>query len=146
MIEELAKKDAKWREIAFNICKCKMLADDLVQDMYLKLANKKKINDYYVAVTLKNLFIDHVRKQKNISIDNFYYLEDKTSNFEPTDEQQLVLNEFDKLDWVQKELLLERIDKSLRQIEKEFNINYGYTYRQTTEAKKKILDNLNKKK
>ena len=42
-------------------------------------------------------------------------------------------------------MFFERIDKSLRQIEKEFNINYGYTYRQTTEAKKKILDNLNKK-
>jgi len=39
-INELAKHDTKWREIAFKITWDKTKADDLVQDMYLKLMDK----------------------------------------------------------------------------------------------------------
>ena len=38
ILAELAKKDAQWRKMAFQICKDKDLADELVQEMYLKLA------------------------------------------------------------------------------------------------------------
>ena len=44
MVEQLSKKDAYWRKIAFNICKDKSTADDLVNDMYLKLYDCKKRN------------------------------------------------------------------------------------------------------
>ncbi len=36
ILESLSKKDKYWRQIAFNICKDKSLADDLVQEMYLR--------------------------------------------------------------------------------------------------------------
>ena len=62
MLHQLAKKDSKWREIALKICKDKMLADDIVQEMYLKLANnKKQINDFYVIIVIRNLFIDEIK-------------------------------------------------------------------------------------
>ena len=41
MLNEICKKDKYWRTIAFAICKDKDLADDLVQDMYVKLHNVK---------------------------------------------------------------------------------------------------------
>ena len=64
-INELAEHDAKWRTIAAKITGNKASADDLVQDMYLKLMEvDKDINDYYVTLTLKSLFIDGIRKSK----------------------------------------------------------------------------------
>ena len=146
ILNELSKYDSKWREIAYMICRDRMLADDLVQQVYLKLMNRTKWNDYFVTIALRNLFIDHVRKTKDIRLEEFHYVADHTNNFEPTDTQQYILDEFDKLDWVSKELLLERsTGRSLRDIEKQFNINYGFTYRNTTKSKKQIIDNANKK-
>lgn len=136
ILEELSKKDKEWRKAAYLICKDKMLADDLVQEMYLRLMDKTKWNDYFVYITLRNLFLDRLRKEKDVRLDKFHYLEDRTEVFEPDDEEQKILDAFDKLDWVQKELLLERANgMSLRDIQKRYNINYGYTYRETTKAK-----------
>ena len=136
ILEELSKKDKEWRKAAYVICKDKMLADDLVQEMYFKLMNRTKWNDYFVFITLRNLFLDHLRKQKDIRLEELHYIEDRTEVFEPDDEEQKILDAFDKLDWVQKELLLERANgMSLRDIQKRYNINYGYTYRETTKAK-----------
>lgn len=144
ILEELSKKDKEWRKAAYVICKDKMLADDLVQEMYFKLMNRTKWNDYFVFITLRNLFLDHLRKQKDIRLEELHYIEDRTEIFEPDDEEQKILDAFDKLDWVQKELLLERANgMSLRDIQKRYNINYGYTYRETTKAKDIIK---NKKK
>ena len=144
ILEELSKKDKEWRKAAYVICKDKMLADDLVQEMYFKLMNRTKWNDYFVFITLRNLFLDYLRKQKDVRLEELHYIEDRTEIFEPDDEEQKILDAFDKLDWVQKELLLERANgMSLRDIQKRYNINYGYTYRETTKAKDIIK---NKKK
>ena len=146
ILKELSKQDKKWRTIAYNICKDYDLAQDLVQEMYLKLMNRTRFNDYFVAITLRNLFLDTLKKRKNVRLEELHYIQDQTNTFEPTDEQQAVLDEFDKLDWVAQELLLERIDKSLRQIQETFNINYGYAYRETTKAKEQIKNNVKKNK
>ena len=146
ILKELSEKDEKWRTIAFHICNDYDLAQDLVQEMYIKLMNRTKWNDYFVSITIRNLFIDTVRKRKNVRLEELHYIEDQTNVFEPTDEQQDILNEFDKLDWVQQQLLLERIDRSLREIEKIYNINYGYIYRETNKAKEQIKKNTNGKK
>ena len=146
IIKELSEKDSLWRSIAFNICKDYDLAQDLVQDMYLKLMNRTKWNDYFVSITLRNLFIDTVRKRKDVRLEEFHYIQDHAYIFEPNDEQKAILDEFDKLDWVQKELMLETIDRSLRQIQEIYNINYGYVYRQTKEAKEQIKNNVKKNK
>tara|TARA_R110000803_G_scaffold31702_2_gene70403 strand:- start:3509 stop:3949 length:441 start_codon:yes stop_codon:yes gene_type:complete len=144
ILDELSKKDKEWRKAAYVICKDKMLADDLVQEMYFKLMNRTKWNDYFVFITLRNLFLDRLRKQKDVRLEELHYIEDRTEVFEPDDEEQKILDAFDKLDWVQKELLLERANgMSLRDIQKRYNINYGYTYRETTKAKDIIK---NKKK
>ena len=122
-----------------------MLADDLTSEMYLKLMNRTKWNDYFVTITLRNLFLDTLKKRKDVRHHELHYLQDNTYIFEPNDEQKAILDEFDKLDWVQKELLLETIDRSLRQIEQIYNINYGYTYRQVKQAKEQILTNVKTK-
>ena len=145
ILEELSIYDAKWREIAMRICNDYDLAQDLVQLMYLKLMNRTKFNDYFITITLRNLFIDLKRKQKDIRLEELHYVIDHTTNFEPDDKQQKLLEEFERLDWVSKELLLEKsTGKSYRQIQKEFNINYGFSFRQVKKAKEQILKNVKK--
>ena len=137
MLKHLAKKDKYWREIALKICKDKMLADDLVNDMYLKLYEvKKQISDFYVIITIRNLYYDYLReKKKTVSINNFYDVTQDDTNFE-LDDYQLEL--LDRLNWVEKGYLEMSFDLSLRQIQKELNTNYGYIYRTIKKAKEKI--------
>lgn len=124
MLEKLAIKDKQWRQIAFKICKDKMLADDLVSEMYLKLANnKKEINDFYVIVTIKNLFLDHVKQKKLLPINDNFATDE---NFEPTDKEKHIL---DNIYWVAKEYILMNETMSIRKIAKELNTDYSYIHR-----------------
>ena len=75
ILKELAKSDVKWREMAYNICRDKTLADELVQEMYLKVhANKDKdvwfrndkLNMPYVYSILHNLFYDLQRSKSKV--------------------------------------------------------------------------------
>ena len=137
MIEELSKKDALWRKIAINICKDKQLADDLVQEMYLKLYDcKKQINDFYVVIVLRNLFLDTIKqknKRKQVDIDSFYDLEANTSTFEMDDEETKIVNE---MYWLAKGYFELSYDMSLREMAKELNTNYMYIYRTMINANK----------
>ena len=141
MLEYLSKKDKHWREIAENICKDKDLANDIVQDMYLKLMNvDKDINDWYVIKTIKTLFLDHCRqKNKTIPLTSLFYLQDQTKIFEPNDEEYEILLKAKEIEWHKQELLEESYDRSLRAIEKEYNINYGFIFRELEKARIFIL-------
>jgi DNA-directed RNA polymerase specialized sigma24 family protein len=92
ILEELAKKDAQWRKMAFQICKDKDLADELVQEMYLKLyQNTNLIKDGYIYTVLRNLFYDYTKQQKDIIIDfsNIEILDDG-DYIEPIDYKALI--------------------------------------------------------
>ena len=91
ILAELAKKDAQWRKMAFQICKDKDLADELVQEMYLKLAyNTNLIKDGYIYTVLRNLFYDYTKSNKDILIDfsNIEIID--TEYVEPVDYFQLM--------------------------------------------------------
>jgi len=144
LLEELAKKDQKWREIAFKICKDRMLADDIVQDMYIKLAeHKKQINDFYVIIVMRNLFLDYIKKEKlKISIESIYHLENNDDTFEIDDEQKKLI---ENLYWVAKDYFIMSFDMSLREMAKELNTNYGFIYRTMKKEKDKLWQEAEKK-
>jgi DNA-directed RNA polymerase specialized sigma24 family protein len=144
MLEELAKKDIQWRQVAFSICKDRSLTDDLVQDMYLKAVKyNKPLNDAYIYFIIKSLFLDHCRKKrKNVSLEDLHFLKDDISTFEIDDSELEIINRYKKLDWKQQQLIEESYYNSLRQIEKNFPlINYAYAYRQIKAGIKTILGN-----
>ena len=136
MLEILATKDSKWREIALKICKDKMLADDIVQEMYLKLADcQKQINDFYVIIVMKNIFLDHIKKEKlNVSLNKFYNLESDEITFEIDDQQKKII---DDIYWVAKDYLIMSYDMSLREMAKALNTNYAFIYRTMKKEKDK---------
>lgn len=90
IIHELAKKDAQWRKMAFQICKSKDLADELVQNMYIKLSERTiTVSDGYIFVTLRSLFYDSL-KNNDILIDDF-------SKFEVQDDEYCEGIDYDEL-------------------------------------------------
>jgi len=72
-LELLAKRHQDWMNMAISFGLSKEDAEDLVQDMYIKMykfaaAEKMKysdndVNTFYVYVTLRNLFYDQKKKQ-----------------------------------------------------------------------------------
>lgn len=91
ILAELAKKDAQWRKMAFQICKDKDLADELVQEMYLKLAyNTNLIKEGYIYTVLRNLFYDYTKSNKEILIDFSNIEIEDTEYTEPVDYIELM--------------------------------------------------------
>ena len=90
MLEILTKNNKEWISMAMSICKDRHLANDLVQEMYLRLNkyvdNPEKImkngevNSFFVYITLRNLFYDHTKNKdnNNASFEEYrsYYTED----------------------------------------------------------------------
>jgi RNA polymerase sigma factor (sigma-70 family) len=126
VLEVLSKKDDYWRKIALKICKDKYLADDLVNDMYLKLYNNEKANsDWYVIIVIRNLFLDSLKQKREISIDEVTIKE--THNHFEIDDNELEL--IKGLKWWERELLELSYDHSLRELGEKLNINYAFIYR-----------------
>jgi RNA polymerase sigma factor (sigma-70 family) len=146
MLEELSKKDKQWRQIAFNICKDKSLADDLVQEMYLKLYNyEKQINDFFVIIVIRNLFLDYCRKKKYfISIEDINIT--NGTSFEIDDYHYEILKATEKLKFYEIELLDMSGEHSLRDLANRYNINYQKVNRIVTKAKKKIWQEVENQK
>ena len=138
ILNELSKHDAKWRQIALNICKDKTLADDLVNDAYLKLMNRTECKEAYFRKTLKNLFINYIKRQNrhnNHSQELTY--EDDTHQL--TDYECRVLKRFYKLPELTQELIKKKADQSFRELEEDFGIYPMKLYRDIKEAKDKII-------
>jgi len=143
MIQQLALKDSFWRKTALIICKDKMLADDLVNDMYLKLYDcKKEINDFYVIRTIRNLFLDYIKQKNNVSIELFYNLAEINNEFCPDDYELSILNDCEKLPYLQNGLLKESYDLSVRQISKKYKYISSFTiHTELNKARKTVLGN-----
>lgn len=148
-LKEVSKDDKYFRNYALKLCGDYHFANDLVQDMYLKIINvNKDYSKFYAVAIIRNLFLDAKRKEINkdgkkiiIPVEELFYLKDLNSNFEPDDYEIKLLENFEKLPFHQRELIEESYTKSLREMEKEFNINYGYIYRELKKAKENLLKN-----
>ena len=97
---------------------------------------KKQINDFYVIIVIRNLFIDHIKKQSaNVSINNFYNLTEEENTFEIDDQQKEII---DSIYWVARDYFIMNYDMSLREMAKVLNTNYAFIYRTMKKAKDQI--------
>ncbi len=140
---ELSKKDNYWRGIALKICRNKFMADDIVQEMYLKLFDNDKCkNDFYVIIVMRNIFLDTIKKDKRfLDLDNFDF-KDTNTEFEIDDNEKELI---EGLKWYEKELIEMSYDKSFHEIQRELNINYQYVRRIVQKTKLKWEDQKNKR-
>tara|TARA_R100001086_G_scaffold67510_1_gene31654 strand:- start:3205 stop:3648 length:444 start_codon:yes stop_codon:yes gene_type:complete len=147
MLEKLSKRDKDWRDIAYKICGNKSLADDLVQDMYLKLHDKSydKINEWFVWVTIKNIFLNGLKqkhKKHEISIELFYNIEDLVNDDNILSKRKEVSDALDSLDLWDREILLQTSENSLRALSKETGISVSTLFHNKKIALQKLKDKL----
>jgi len=131
-IKEVLEHNDKWRALAFEISGDYDLAQDLVQDLYLKILDREEMNEAFIAISLKNLYIDSIRKKHHGRINDYIIntARDIVSDFEVEDCQLEYVERFNNLPMRQQELILESFDFSIRQIAERFDINRMYVHRQ----------------
>jgi RNA polymerase sigma factor (sigma-70 family) len=147
MIEALSNNHDEWLKIALHICKNPYLADDLVQEMYLRIHKyppEKEINNFYIYVIIKNCFYDYLKQEKQYTqIDErtLQQPEDVTNNayFSLLDRLD---EEVNTLHWYQKELILRTQKKSPRKIQAETGINYQHIYRNCSKTEDRLRERL----
>lgn len=144
MLEELAKRDKDWRRMAYQICGCKMTADDLVQDMYLKFANyNKELNDYYIFFALRSIYLDSIKKAKiNIvsnEIENLSLLDSEYCLDKDAFETKILL-EIESLPYFERETLKVTQEISQRELARQTEISFE-TINKTIKKTKQDLRN-----
>ena len=142
ILNSVSKKDVKWREIALKICKNKQDADDLVQEMYLRLYNYKveKWNYSFIILVMWNLFKDS-KKSKYKTTE---YLEDyetvtNNENFSFNDRELFILSEINKLSKYEQKLLELNYDLSTCKIAGNLDVCRIGLHRKLIKIRKKVL-------
>lgn len=145
-LQEIAEHDSEWRKIALRITRDKHHADDIVQDMYLKLSDKedKNITPYYVIMTLESIFKDY-HKMQGIQLNyNSNLFEESEhiyneSKFEPTDREQVFIDRAKKLPYIEREILAESYDRSIRHVADTFDMTRMFVHRRLKKAVDEVL-------
>ena len=141
MLEELAKLDSEWRKIATKICGNKDLADDMVQDMYIKMhrLQPKYWNKHYISYAIYHLFINHIKESKKT-----VYLEDilftDTEDSEITKDRLRIIKVLDEVSIVDKQVLLATHEKSLREASKDLFMSHMTLHNKKKKAFEKLLN------
>ena len=156
-IEVIFKKHNDWVDIVQTFGCNKETAEDLVQEMYIKVQIKinngldisfgdQDINHIYVFKTLRTLFLDLKRKEKNIYFESDEVLDDVESDFSIDNFDEVydqVKGELKKMYWYDRKIF-DLIDngKSIAELSRDTNISYYSlynTYRKVIEKLKEKL-------
>lgn len=136
VIELLAKNDANWRKMALHICKDKDLADELVQEMYLKSHTFKSDSPNYIFFVLKNLHYDY-KKSNVVCIDDFSNFDiQEVESHEPED---INYDEAVKsLTWYEKTIFEQSILLGQRKLSRATGIHIQTIHRVNKTVKEKV--------
>ena len=128
-------------------------AEDLVQDMYIKINdwkgkynnslmyNETEVNQYFIFITLRNLFLDQKRKEKRQRNSLLNYKQSSyTSNNEYEDQLELIKKEIKNWHLYDRKIyeLIFQEGKSMLELSKLTGIDYYSIYRTVKKIKKII--------
>lgn len=142
MLEELAKHDEKWRQIALRITRGdKFHADDLVSEMYLRIHRNYRgqpLGEPYVSMTLLSIYNNEKVKKKHIPVSDIRKTSTEHEDIE--DDDFKIIERFNKeLTFEEKKILNLSFDYSLREIAKMHKKSYGYANKVLWRAREKVL-------
>ena len=151
-LEDIFKKHKTWIEIVSSFVCNKETSEDIVQEMYIKIYkkllkgldiryNKDDFNYYYIFLTLKTLFFDLKRKEKNINIIDINEIKNYSNEISVnyTEAYDLVQKELDKMYWYNKKVF-EIIEggESIAKLSRKTGIAYHSLYNTYTKVKKNL--------
>jgi len=146
-IEKLYKKHETWIKIVKSFGCNNAMAEDLVQEMYIKIIikmrsgldikyNETEINYYYIFRTLNSLFIDLTRKKKNIHIEGLENVKDMEDDPDYLGTYEQVQKELDKMYWYDKRIFeLINSGESIASLSRKTHIPYYSLYNTYTKVK-----------
>jgi DNA-directed RNA polymerase specialized sigma24 family protein len=153
-IEKLYKKHKTWIKIVKSFGCNNAMAEDLVQEMYIKIIikiragldikyNKTEINYYYIFRTLNSLFIDLTRKKKNIHIEGLENVKNMQDDPDYLGTYEQIQKALDKMYWYDKRIFeLINGGESIASLSRKTHIPYYSLYNTYTKVKtelKKLL-------
>jgi hypothetical protein len=155
-LKELSLNDSHWRKVAYNISGCKDTANDIVQEMYLKLHNvNKEVNPAYITLTMRSIFIDMNKststKNRFIPVDDIdqYDSEDNAPDYEKAKEincdYEIVKSVFNQLPFHHKVIIEQSYIDGVRKFSRESKIYVDYITRCRKQFKLKTWEELGKK-
>lgn len=119
----------KWSNMSKIICSNKEIAEEVLQELLLNMIEKNitddRVNDSYIFMSLKNRFLNYLKKEKNRKID---YVDSEDTNLtelledttQPEDLQELIkknLEDQEKINVITETILsLASYDKKLYQL------------------------------
>lgn len=147
----IAEKHKTWIDIVVSFGCHKETAEDIVQEMYIKIHKKltkglnimykDEINYYYIFKTLKSLFYDLKRKGKNIKIINIDDVHINVSNLDIDYDAayKKITDELDKMFWYDKKVFeLINAGESIAELSRKSYIQYYSLYNTYTKVKNKL--------
>jgi DNA-directed RNA polymerase specialized sigma24 family protein len=155
VLSEIFKKHKIWIKIVISFGCNKDTAEDIVQEMYIKIQRNLNnglnidygddYNYFYIFKTLKSMFLDLKRKESKVIIFN---IEDRPSYYNHldinyTEAYEKVQQELKKMYWYDRKVytLLDG-NESVAQLSRKTNIPYHSlynTYRKVIERLKKVI-------
>jgi len=158
----VAKKHNTWVDIVCTFGCSRELAEDITQEMYIKIQlqlekgylnimYKDEINYYYVFKTLKSLFIDLKRKNKDITIisidGSVPYLREKIfaqqiteSDIDFDQTNKKIQNALSKMYWYDKKVFeIINSGESISEFSRKSNIKYYSLYWTYRKVKEKLI-------
>jgi len=145
----IAKKHKTWIDIVMTFGCNKRTAEDLTQEMYIKIQLKlengldimynDEINYYYIFKTLRTLFLDLKRKGKNIKVIpiDHVHLTDNDINFEESYEK--VKDALSKMYWYDRKVFeIINEGESIAEFSRKSYIQYYSLYNTYKKVKNKL--------
>jgi len=157
-IENLYKKHKTWVKIVKSFGCNNYMAEDLVQEMYIKIIlkikngldiryNENEINYFYIFRTLNSLYIDLTRKNYNVCKINIDQVNESllnssknNINIDYAEKYDIIKKELDKMYWYDKKVF-EIINggESIAALSRKTHIAYYSLYNTYTKVKKKLI-------
>lgn len=153
ILKRLYKRHKDWCDIVQSFGCNPETAEDIVQEMYLKIGRLvadgkditfgNDINHFYVFRTLTTLFLDHKRKEKRSSeiLEEVDAEQDEEVNYE--EKYQTILDALDELYWYDRKVYEIISDgESISELSRKTNISYYSLYNTYKKVKKILKDKL----
>ncbi len=149
-INKLFEKHQTWVEIVMTFGCNKVTAEDLVQEMYIRIQIKlekgldinyvnDEINYYYIFKTLRTLFLDLKRKAKNIKYREIKDTDVLTYDLEYDSKYKKVKTVLNTLYWYDKEVFdLINAGEKISNLSRKTGISYYSLYNTYTKVKEKL--------
>jgi DNA-directed RNA polymerase specialized sigma24 family protein len=151
-MELLFKKHSNWIDIVCSFGLEKSLAEDIVQEMYIKIQlslekgldisyGKDDINYYYIFKCLRSLFLDLKRKAKNVKRVGVDNLSSKEGDVDFTAKYELVTKALSEMYWYDRKVF-EFINsgESVASLSRKTGIPYYSLYNTYKKVKKRLKD------